>query len=149
MTLREVLECYEGASLELQTHKRFDLTEIVGQLAVLEKWSGLSIDSNDRDALCRVTDFANRLIDMPLEDREPVAPLVVCLVKTGGLLTLQLLHDKSLLSCRTIELFGQAMKELLVRMTNQSNLRIVDFEPTPELLQRINIPTPAGIRREA
>jgi polyketide synthase PksL len=137
MTFREALECYRGASLELQTHKRFDLVEIIRELGGAGRWSGVSIDSNDRDALCQVTDFAGRLIDIPLEDGEPVAPLVVCLVKTGGRLTLQLLHDTSLLSSRSIQLFSQALKELLALMTSESDLRIVDFQPPPELLQRL------------
>ena len=137
MTLRDVFDCYDRASLEIQTHKRFDFMEFIGWLGSSEKWSGISIDSNDRDALCQVTDFADRMIDIPLADREPVAPLVVCLVKTGGQLTLQLVHDKALLSSRTIELFSEGMKELLVKMTNEPEFRVLDFQPPPELLQRL------------
>ncbi|WP_458789239.1 SDR family NAD(P)-dependent oxidoreductase [Adonisia turfae] len=137
MTLRDVFACYSQASLELQMHKRFDFMDVIGQLGSSGKWSGISIDSNDRDALCQVTDFAERMIDMPLEERDPVGPLVVCLVKTAGQLTLQLLYDKSLLSSCTIELFGQAVKELLVKMTNEPELRILDFQPPPELMQRL------------
>jgi PfaD family protein len=137
MTLGEVSELYNRAATDVQIHKRFDFLEFIRLLSASKKWSGISIDSNDRDALCQVTDFAERLLDIPLEGRETVASVVVCLMKTGGRLALELSYDRSLLSRRTMELFGEAMKELLVRMTSDPEMRVLDFHPPSELRERL------------
>ncbi|MBL8214817.1 MAG: SDR family NAD(P)-dependent oxidoreductase, partial [Bryobacterales bacterium] len=137
MKIRQLFEAYQEALLAIQTHKRFDFVELIGRMAGTETWSGISIDSNNRDSLCEVTDFASRLIDIPIEGREPVAPLVVCLVQTGGRLDLQLIYDRSRLSTRTMQLFAQAVNNLLPAMIADPDQPAGSLPVPQELLLRL------------
>ena len=137
MKIRQLFEAYQEALLAIQTHKRFDFVELIGRMAGTETWSGISIDSNNRDSLCEVTDFASRLIDIPIEGREPVAPLVVCLVQTGGRLDLQLIYDRSRLSTRTMQLFAQAVNDLLPAMIADPDQPAGSLPVPQELLLRL------------
>ena len=139
MTLGDVFACYDNAALRIQTHKHFDLSGLIDWLGQSGKWSGISIDSNDRDTLCEVTDFAGRMIDIPIEGRQPVGPLVICLVKTGGPPSVQLIYDKSMLSPRSVELFGEGLLDLLSSILKGSEQRITDLHVSPELRQRLAV----------
>jgi polyketide synthase PksL len=129
-TLRDVLQGYETAALELQNHKHFDFALLLGEHIV-------ALDSNDRDTFGEVTDFAERLIDMSMEDRQPVAPLLVCVVKTHGKLTLPVIYDRSRFSCRTVELFVESLVSVLDRMLEDTGTPVSELQISKELANRL------------
>jgi hypothetical protein len=50
-----------------------------------------------------------------------------------------LIYDKSLLSPRSVELFGEGLLDLLARILKGSDQRIADLHVSPELRQRLAV----------
>jgi polyketide synthase PksL len=141
-TLRDVLKSYETAALELQEHKHFDFSLLLEQ-------GNVALDSNDRDAFGEVTSFAERLIDMTMEDRQPVIPLLVCVVKTHGRMTLPVIYARSRFSQRSIELFSENLLTVLDQVLSAVNTPVKELEISPELLTRLVCPVAAVSKRPA
>ncbi len=139
-TWREIFQSYEAAMIEIQRHRHFDFSVLLkggGEGGTPGLAGGVSLDSNDRDAFGEVTDFADRLIGLTMEGREPVVPLLVCVVKTHGRMTVPLIYDRKGVSRRSIELFAENMLALLSQMIRDASTPIRDLEIFPELAQRL------------
>lgn len=129
-TLQDVLQSYETAMLDLQRHKHFDFSQLLGE-------GDVALDSNDRDAFGEVTNFAERLIDMSMEDRQPVASLLVCVVKTHGKMTLPVMYARSRFSKHSIELFVENLVLVLEQMLREVRTPVSELEISSELVKRL------------
>ncbi len=137
---RDVLDAYARATLELQRHRHFDFSRLLrpGPEGEAPGMLGdVALDSNDRDAFGEVTAFAERLIDLRMEDRRPVAPLLVCLVKTHGRMTIPFMYDRSRFSRRSIGLFAENVLLLLDEMLRDGGAPIQAATVLPELARRL------------
>ncbi|NUA43754.1 Polyketide synthase PksM [Dickeya solani] len=139
-SLRQVWRIYDEALLQVQKYKHFDFVALHQQLAPegLDAHDhtllgSLSIDSNDRDTFVEVTTFAQRLLPMSLEEREPVAPLLIGLLKTHGKLSLPFMYDRSYFSPDVIQMLADHVLVLLDMMVEQPELT-VDEIPVPTML---------------
>ncbi|MBI0459599.1 polyketide synthase, partial [Dickeya dianthicola] len=148
-SLRQVWRIYDDALLQVQKYKHFDFVALHQQLAPegLDAHDhtllgSLAVDSNDRDTLVEVTAFAQRLLPMSLEEREPVAPLLMGLLKTHGKLSLPFIYDRRYFSPDVIPLLADHLLVLLDMMVEQPELKVEDI-PVPErLAERLS---PEGI----
>jgi acyl transferase domain-containing protein/D-arabinose 1-dehydrogenase-like Zn-dependent alcohol dehydrogenase/acyl carrier protein/NAD(P)-dependent dehydrogenase (short-subunit alcohol dehydrogenase family)/SAM-dependent methyltransferase len=137
---RDVLDSYARATLELQRHRHFDFSRLLQPGADGEApgmLGDVALDSNDRDAFGEVTAFAERLIDLRMEDRRPVAPLLVCLVKTHGRMTIPFMYDRSRFSRRSVSLFAENVLLLLDEMLRDTGTPIDAATILPELARRL------------
>ncbi|OKP52620.1 polyketide synthase [Serratia marcescens] len=139
-SLRQVWRIYEDALLQVQKYKHFDFVALHQQLAPADSAAHaspllgcLAVDSNDRDSLVEVTSFAQKLLPMALEEREPAAPLLMGLLKTNGVLSLPFVYDRSYFSPDLIQAFAEHVGVLLTLMAEQPELKVEDI-PVPDLL---------------
>ncbi len=139
-TLRQVWRVYEDASLQVQKYKHFDFVALHQQLAPAggqphehTLLGSLSVDSNDRDSFVEVTAFAEKLLPMSLDEREPAAPLLMGLLKTRGELSLPFIYDRSYFSADLIRVLAEHVGCLLALMVEQPELKVEDI-PIPEML---------------
>jgi acyl transferase domain-containing protein/enoyl-CoA hydratase/carnithine racemase/aryl carrier-like protein len=139
-TWQAVLQCYQAAALEIQRHKRFDgvaLLKRVSDSAQGNLLSGIAVDSNDRDSFGVVTDFADKLIAIDMDEREAVAPLLVCLVKTHGVMTLPVIYDKSRFSSGVMRLFADTIVKWLECLLANPAMPISQLEVAPQLVNQL------------
>ncbi|HVU24785.1 MAG TPA: SDR family NAD(P)-dependent oxidoreductase [Opitutus sp.] len=139
-TWREAFAAYASAMAELQQHRHFDFAALLATdpaTGTPVPWGDVALDSNDRDAFGGVTAFAGRLIDIALDDRRPVAPLLVCIVKTAGRLTMPLIHDWGRLAPETVALLGDNLQRVLAGMLENPAARVGAMEILPELQRRL------------
>ncbi len=144
-SLRQVWRIYEDALLQVQKYKHFDFVALHQQLAPEGQdahdhtlLGSLAVDSNDRDTFVEVTAFAQRLLPMSLEEREPVAPLLMGLLKTHGKLSLPFVYDRRYFSPDLIQMLADHLLVLLEMMVEQPELK-VDEIPVPEkLVERLS-----------
>ena len=143
--LKNVLQCYEQELLQVQKHKHLDFLALHASLSHECQdmqdntlLGSIALDSNDRDTFVDVTNFAERLIPMPLEDREPVAPLLVCLIKTHGSLSLSLVYNRNFFSPDLIQILADNLLDLLHSMVDQPDLKLDKIAIEEELVQRLS-----------
>ena len=139
-TWSDVLGAYEDAALDIQRRGHFDFSSI---LKIGDQGSGsglfadVAVDSNDRDTFGEVTPFAQRLIDLTMEGRPPVAPLLVCVVRTHGKLTVPILYDQSCFSLRSIELISESLISLLGQLQTDKGQTVQNASVKDELNTRL------------
>jgi hypothetical protein len=110
-----------------------------GMLTTTPCWASLAVDSNDRDTFVDVTTFAQRLLPMSLDEREPVAPLWVGLLKTHGKLSLPFIYDRRHFSPDLISRLVDHVLVLLDMMVEQPELKVEDI-PVPIMLAERLLP---------
>jgi polyketide synthase PksL len=74
---------------------------------------------------------------MTLEDRPPVAPLLVCLVKTNGRMSIPVMHDRRCFSRRTTELLVENLVAILERMLTDVATPLKVLHISVELISRL------------
>ena len=72
-----------------------------------------------------------------MEDRRPVAPLLVCLVKTHGRMTLPFMYDRSRFSRQSISLLAENILILLDELIRDAGAAIGGATVLPELARRL------------
>ncbi|MGM3182114.1 SDR family NAD(P)-dependent oxidoreductase [Dickeya oryzae] len=145
-SLRHVWRVYDEALLQVQQYKHFDFVALHQQLAPEggdahdhTLLGSLAVDSNDRDTFVDVTTFAQRLLPMSLDEREPVAPLWVGLLKTHGKLSLPFIYDRRHFSPDLISRLVDHVLVLLDMMVEQPELKVEDI-PVPIMLAERLLP---------
>ncbi len=93
-------------------------------------------DSNDRDTLVEVTEFADQVVPLNPVGRTPIGHLLILMMKTNRKMNLFFMFDQSRFSESTIRLMAQDLHAILSQIIDDSGKKIVEIELTPELRDR-------------
>ena len=145
-SIRDVFNCYEKALLEIQRYKRCNTLELSkwltpegGDFYDMRRFGNILVDSNDRDTLIDVTDFANKTVSTVMEDRDLLVPLMILLLKTNHKFTMFFIYDVRFFSRRTIQLFAENTISLLNVMIKNPELLIREVDILSELRNRLDV----------
>ncbi|MCS1417593.1 MAG: Polyketide synthase PksL [Verrucomicrobia subdivision 3 bacterium] len=130
-SLRSVLAQYARLLSDLQRCKRSHLLELRRlcggrgpEVMAADFFGRIAVDSNDRDTLLPVTDFAQRMIPLSAEKREPVNDLVLFLVKTNQQLSATFMHDPRRLSEESARLLAAAVSSTVKQLLDNADLSV-------------------------
>lgn len=144
-TVREVLSAYQESMLEIQQYRHFNFFELLRELGDESGLlGGISIDSTDRDTLGEATSFAERLLAIPMDERLPVAPLLVCLVKMQGKVSLPIMYDRRFFSAKTIDLLVENLLIVLKEILKTPEIKIAEITINSALKKRLYLDGKVG-----
>ncbi|AJQ95102.1 SDR family NAD(P)-dependent oxidoreductase [Gynuella sunshinyii] len=135
--LSDVCASYQQAMQQLQQHRHVDFHALNEHVHGQMLSSGISIDSNDTDTFGGVTEFARRILPTEKLAREPVAPLLICILKSLGELSIPVIYDQSRFSEVTVQLLSNSVVSVLEQMVANPDTRVTAVQLPPALFERL------------